>query len=119
VRDGGRGGSFAEVPRRGMPGRSGAAAGTDEDVPGRVLLISSAAEPSASRRAFSCFDCTARKCESSSDHLISSRASLERVDSAETVLCGGSTCGEVKWVGTGGSEWSLTVWVRFAGSRQS
>ena len=36
--------------------------------------------PRACRRAFSCFICTARKCCSSSCHLMSSRASLERVE---------------------------------------
>lgn len=42
--------------------------------------------PSACRRAFSCFDCTERKCCSSSCHLISSRTSFDRVDMGPTVL---------------------------------
>ena len=38
-----------------------------------------ASVPKASRRAFSCLDCTNRKCERSSCHLISSRPSLDLV----------------------------------------
>jgi hypothetical protein len=46
----------------------------------------SGALPSAMRRARSCRVCTARKCARSSGHLISSRASFDRVATVATVL---------------------------------
>ncbi len=49
--------------------------------------ISSSTPPNPCRLAFSCLFCTLRKCERSSDHLISSRPSLDRVDETlETLL---------------------------------
>ena len=60
--------------------------------------------PRACRRAFSCFICTARKCCSSSCHLMSSRASLERVEERlPTVLVSSQNPSEpcVEWTSEG------------------
>ena len=97
VRDGGRAKGVSAVPpvtRLRMPGRGPLPLALpdpeplpepDDSVfekPGRGKTMSSSESPAAWRRAFSCLFCKFRKCERSSDHLMSSRPSLERV--AET-----------------------------------
>lgn len=72
-------------------GRPGATLGPPTTlIDGRVSTVNpdGPSPPNACRRAFSCRICTARKWERSSCHLMSSRASLDRVAIVETAaLC--------------------------------